>query len=116
MDEFDKDTVIGTKHFTNIIATANPNAQKFVVLAAHYDSKKMEGKEFLGATDSAVPCAMIMSIAKSLDLDKLKEAWEYAMLCYAMPCRAVCCMLSYAVLCYAKIKMILFRIMMLLSK
>lgn len=94
LDEFDKDTVIGTKHFTNIIATANPNAQKFVVLAAHYDSKKMEGKEFLGATDSAVPCAMIMSIAKSLDLDKLKEAWEYAMLCYAVPCRML-----YAIIC-----------------
>ena len=78
LDEFDKDTVIGPKRFTNIIATANPDAKKFVLLTAHYDSKIMRGKqnellEFLAATDSAVPCAMIMSIAKSLDLNELKK-------------------------------------------
>lgn len=76
LDEFDKDTVIGPKRFTNIIATANPDAKKFVLLTAHYDSKLMAGnrnKEFLAATDSAVPCAMIMSIAKSLDLMTLKK-------------------------------------------
>ena len=76
LDEFDKNTVIGMKRFTNIIATANPNAKKFVLLTAHYDSKIMKGnEEFFAATDSAVPCAMIKSIAKSLDLNELKKVW-----------------------------------------
>jgi glutaminyl-peptide cyclotransferase len=82
LDEFDKNTVIGPKRFTNIIATANPDAKKFVLLTAHYDSKNMTGKEyedkeFLAATDSAVPCAMILSIAKNLDLNKLKKVNKY---------------------------------------
>ena len=77
LDEFDKDTVIGMKRFTNIIATANPNATKFVLLTAHYDSKIMKGNEFLAATDSAVPCAMIMSIAKSLNLNELKKVRKF---------------------------------------
>ncbi|XP_028398840.1 glutaminyl-peptide cyclotransferase-like [Dendronephthya gigantea] len=82
LDEFDKDTVIGPKRFTNMIATANPNAKKFVLLTAHYDSKLMnnsQNKEFLAATDSAVPCAMIMSIAKNLDLAKLKKNNDYTL-------------------------------------
>ena len=78
LDEFDKKTVIGPKRFTNIIATANPNAKKFILLTAHYDSKIMMGKnnenlEFLAASDSAVPCAMMLSIAKNLDLNQLKK-------------------------------------------
>lgn len=66
--------MIGPKRFTNIVVTANPNAKKFVLLTAHYDSKLMKGnKEFLAASDSAVPIAMMMLIAKSLDLDQLKR-------------------------------------------
>lgn len=83
LDEFDKNTVIGPKRFTNIVATANPDAKKFMLLTAHYDSKIMTGKqngnkEFLAATDSAVPCAMIMSIAKGLDLNQLKKNNNYS--------------------------------------
>ncbi|KAN0117759.1 hypothetical protein V8E51_003736 [Hyaloscypha variabilis] len=38
----------------------------YLTLAAHYDSKKTpEG--FIGATDSAVPCAILMHVARSLD-------------------------------------------------
>lgn len=75
-DEFDQDTVIGPKRFTNIVATANPKAEKFVLLTAHYDSKIIKSKsnqDFIAATDSAVPCAMMMSIAKSLDLKEMKK-------------------------------------------
>ena len=83
LDEFDKKTVIGPKRFANIIATANPNAKKFVLLTAHYDSKIMMGNnnenlEFLAASDSAVPCAMILSIAKNLDLNQLKKNNDYS--------------------------------------
>lgn len=51
--------------FTNIIATHNPNAKRRLVLACHYDSK-ITPKGFLGATDSAVPCSMMIEIAIAL--------------------------------------------------
>ena len=34
------------------------------MLAAHYDSKYMRDRYFLGATDSAMPCAMLIEIAR----------------------------------------------------
>ncbi|KAI7884066.1 hypothetical protein K492DRAFT_143235 [Lichtheimia hyalospora FSU 10163] len=65
LDEFVSATPIGDTSFANIIATQNPDAQRRLVLAAHYDSKATpEG--FIGATDSAVPCGMLMDIAESL--------------------------------------------------
>lgn len=57
IDKFDR-------KFTNIIARLNPNAERYLVLACHYDSKYMKG--FVGATDSAVPCAIMMNIAHTL--------------------------------------------------
>ncbi|KAJ9655527.1 hypothetical protein H2198_005618 [Neophaeococcomyces mojaviensis] len=57
--------------FHNFIATRHPpwvstgNAG-YLTLVAHYDSKYTpEG--FIGATDSAAPCAMIMSAVRSID-------------------------------------------------
>lgn len=77
-DEFtDKTPIFGDLKFTNIIATLNPNAERFLILACHYDSKYFANQEFLGATDSAVPCAMLLNLAhvmKSyLDTVKLKN-------------------------------------------
>ena len=70
LDEFDQVTPFGMKRFTNIIATLNPNAKRRLILAAHYDSKYYpnDGKNgyFLGATDSAMPCAMLIEIAKTV--------------------------------------------------
>ncbi|XP_017862499.1 PREDICTED: glutaminyl-peptide cyclotransferase isoform X2 [Drosophila arizonae] len=72
LDNFhDTAPIMGNLHFSNIIATLNPNAERFLVLACHYDSKYMPGKEFVGATDSAVPCAMLLNLAKVLQ-EKLK--------------------------------------------
>ncbi|KAK7490232.1 hypothetical protein BaRGS_00018577 [Batillaria attramentaria] len=51
-------------------ATQNPDRAKRVVLACHYDSKDFrtkEKKEFIGAIDSAVPCAILLETAKQLD-------------------------------------------------
>ncbi|EPS42098.1 hypothetical protein H072_3920 [Dactylellina haptotyla CBS 200.50] len=45
-----------------------------LVLVAHYDSK-IEPAGFIGATDSAAPCAMIMHIAKSID-KAMRRKWE----------------------------------------
>lgn len=67
--EFDsfEDTapIFGRLNFVNIIGRVNPKADKFLVLSAHYDSKYFKNQEFLGATDSAVPCAIILNLLKT---------------------------------------------------
>lgn len=70
----------GDTEFVNIVATRRPNlingqqppdAARRLVLACHHDSKyyapRRDRKEFVGATDSAVPCAMLLDLAHSLD-------------------------------------------------
>ena len=65
--------------FVNLILTrdppwAQPGNVGHLALVAHYDSKvKPEG--FIGATDSAAPCAMIMHVARSVD-EALTRKWE----------------------------------------
>jgi len=67
-DAFEEDTVIGKVKFTNIIATLNPNAPRRLVLVCHYDSK-ISPQGFLGATDSAVPCAQMINLAHTMKMD-----------------------------------------------
>ena len=66
LDSFQDDTPFGKKEFTNVIATYNPDAKRRLILSAHFDSKYYEEFEFIGAIDSAVPCAIMMDIAKVL--------------------------------------------------
>lgn len=69
-DNFQGMTPYGTKSFTNIIATQDPSKPKKMVLAAHYDSKNITdrtGRAFIGATDSAVPCAILLDMAIQLN-------------------------------------------------
>ena len=67
LDKFEADTPQGRKTFTNIIATLDPHITKRLVLSAHYDSKYDKKGKFLAATDSAVPVAMILDLALTLD-------------------------------------------------
>ncbi len=70
-DTFEDQTPYGLKTFTNIIATfdigtnfrnkRNLDNDTFhlknrVIFACHYDSKYFDKIDFIGATDSAVPC------------------------------------------------------------
>ncbi|XP_061824579.1 glutaminyl-peptide cyclotransferase [Nerophis lumbriciformis] len=75
-DKFMSQTPYGPLPFTNLIATLNPSAKRRLVLACHYDSKyytqQWHGREFQGATDSAVPCAMMLELARALD-EELKS-------------------------------------------
>ncbi|KAM9842974.1 glutaminyl-peptide cyclotransferase [Aulostomus maculatus] len=75
-DRFVSQTPYGPLTFTNLIATVNPLAKRRLVLACHYDSKyyprQWHGREFQGATDSAVPCAMMLELARALD-EELKN-------------------------------------------
>ncbi|RIA96024.1 hypothetical protein C1645_802695 [Glomus cerebriforme] len=68
-DRFTDSTPIGEISFNNIIVTKDINATNRLVLAAHYDSKYFEPPNdgFVGATDSAVSCAILMDVAYRLD-------------------------------------------------
>ncbi|TBU43612.1 hypothetical protein BD309DRAFT_990869 [Dichomitus squalens] len=69
-DTFNDTTPYGVKHFTNVIATKDPQAPRRVILAAHFDSKFFAAypqNQFLGATDSAAPCAFMLDLAETLD-------------------------------------------------
>ncbi|KAJ3195083.1 hypothetical protein HK101_001125 [Irineochytrium annulatum] len=66
-DAFNADTPIGTKPFNNIIVTKDYSAPRRLVLAAHFDSKYFKDFDFIGATDSAVPCAILVDVATHLD-------------------------------------------------
>eukprot|EP01135_Chromosphaera_perkinsii_P008760 Nk52_evm93s1444 gene=Nk52_evmTU93s1444 len=79
---FTSNTPFGPHEFTNVIATLNLGRDglkgKRLLLSAHYDSLKLkeEGKVFVGATDSAVPCAILLHIAEviaRIDSTLLKE-------------------------------------------
>ncbi|KAK8019956.1 peptidase family M28-domain-containing protein [Apiospora arundinis] len=57
--------------FSNLIVRKEPPWTKpgqanYLTLVAHYDSK-LEPKNFIGAIDSAVPCAILMHIARFVD-------------------------------------------------
>jgi len=65
-DAFTDNTPHGAKPFENIIATLNPDTPRRLVLACHYDSKYSEDDSFIGATDSAVPCAMLLHMASTM--------------------------------------------------
>ncbi|XP_050306313.1 glutaminyl-peptide cyclotransferase-like isoform X2 [Anthonomus grandis grandis] len=76
VDEFQEDTPnFGRLTFKNIIGSLNPDADRFLVLACHYDSKYFANQVFVGAIDSAVPCAMLLNLAKVLKphLDSIKS-------------------------------------------
>lgn len=77
-DHFSTETPIGIKSFTNLIFTHDPLATRKLVLAAHLDSKYFPTHpedQFVGATDSAAPCAILMDLAEALTgwLDRRRE-------------------------------------------
>lgn len=69
VDEFTSNTPIGKLKFGNVVARLNPRATRFLTLACHYDSKYTREGSFIGATDSAVPCAMMLHLAATMDSD-----------------------------------------------
>jgi glutaminyl-peptide cyclotransferase len=64
--------------FANLLFKREPPWVKegeasLLTLVAHYDSK-ITPEGFIGATDSAAPCAMLMHVARTLD-DYLDKLW-----------------------------------------
>lgn len=65
--------------FANLIFRRDPPGAREgevsrLTLVAHYDSK-IDPKDFIGATDSAAPCAMLMHIARSIE-GALASKWK----------------------------------------
>ena len=82
-DTFVEDTPLEPTRFTNIIATQNPRAARRLVLACHFDSKYFAHIKFIGATDSAVPCAMLLDVARHLNA----SLWAHTVSLYCLPSR-----------------------------
>ena len=66
-DSFTDTTPLGDKTFVNMIAVHDPAVSRRLTLACHYDSKLYTDVEFIGATDSAVPCALMIDVARALN-------------------------------------------------
>ncbi|XP_062861201.1 glutaminyl-peptide cyclotransferase-like a [Trichomycterus rosablanca] len=72
-DSFQSATPKGTVTFSNVLAVLDPSAPRRLLLACHHDSKifPQDPREpktvFVGASDSAVPCAMLLELASALD-------------------------------------------------
>lgn len=64
-DEFEASTPVGNRKFRNSIFVSDPSKPRTIVLAAHIDSKP-EPVGFIGAIDSAAPCAILLDVATSL--------------------------------------------------
>ncbi|XP_017005942.2 glutaminyl-peptide cyclotransferase [Drosophila takahashii] len=62
----EKVPILGSRTFQNIMARQNPKAQRYLMLGCHYDSKYFKDFDFVAATDSAVPCALLLNMAKVL--------------------------------------------------
>lgn len=65
--EMFRDEFIDRSKFTNIVAIMNSRANNFLMLSCHYDSKLLkESDKYVGATDGAVSCAILLNMAHSL--------------------------------------------------
>lgn len=71
LDPFTASTPLGPLDFGNVVATLDPGAARHLTLACHYDSKLFPSGSapFVGATDSAVPCALLLELVQALDLE-----------------------------------------------
>lgn len=77
IDTFNSPTPKGPINFSNVLAVLDPSAPRRLLLACHYDSKDIPAnsktpdgplRRFLGASDAAVPCAMILEMVTALDI------------------------------------------------
>ncbi|XP_032309865.1 glutaminyl-peptide cyclotransferase-like protein [Drosophila ananassae] len=55
-------------NFTNVVAYWNPGVEHVIMLSCHYDTEtpRLKNKTYWGATDGAVPCAILLNVAKTM--------------------------------------------------
>lgn len=76
-DKFVSETPVGPRQFVNIVALfGDPTTHSRLTLACHYDSKRFDSMQFIGASDSAAACAIMIQLARCLN-DSLHNALNY---------------------------------------
>jgi len=65
-DAFEANTPYGAKKMVNLIGRKGTGDRGIIALASHYDSKYMEGKQFVGANDGASSTGLLLELARVL--------------------------------------------------
>jgi glutaminyl-peptide cyclotransferase len=65
-DTFTAQTPAGPKRINNIIAKVRGQSDQLVVLTGHYDTKFMEGRNFVGANDGGSSTGFLLEMARVL--------------------------------------------------
>jgi hypothetical protein len=72
-----ENTPFGVVEFTNIIANYKQQLnKKKLILAAHYESKFYKDLKFVGATDAAFPCGLVLELASFIDQQIQSRNWN----------------------------------------
>lgn len=75
-DAFDARTPYGTRRMVNLIARKGTGKGGAIALASHYDTKYMEGKNFVGANDGGSSTGLLLELARVLSSqDDPLEYW-----------------------------------------
>lgn len=94
LDEFAAVTpLFGNLTFTNIVGKLNPNADSYLTLACHYDSKYFPNEYFEAAIDSAVPCSIMLNVLKTLmpALDNFRTRTDISLMVYTNSIQFIIC-------------------------
>ena len=70
VDEFEAGTPYGGKVMKNLIARKGTSSRGVVALASHYDTKLMEGIEFVGANDPGSSAGLLIELARVLSEER----------------------------------------------
>jgi len=66
-DKFEAETPVGRREFVNVVALfGDRDTESRLTLACHYDSKRFDSMTFIGASDSAASCAIMIQLARCL--------------------------------------------------
>lgn len=69
-DAFETETPYGRKKMVNLIARKGAGSKGVIALASHYDTKYMEGKNFVGANDGGASTGLLIELARILAANK----------------------------------------------
>jgi glutaminyl-peptide cyclotransferase len=65
-DAFSAETPYGSIRMHNLIARKGNGTKGIIALASHYDTKRMEGKQFVGANDGGSSTGLLIELARTL--------------------------------------------------
>lgn len=69
-DAFEATTPYGSKRMVNLIARRVSGGKGVIALASHYDTKLMEGRNFVGANDGGSSTGLLLELARELGKKK----------------------------------------------